>query len=293
MLYLALAIVCGATYSIFFKLFACRGLNSLQAIAFNYLTAFVLGLIVDGVSDGGAVLPASVGSWVVAVGLGATFAGAFVVMSRSTVLSGVTLTTVASRVSVLIPVVCSYLLLPDGNEPRWGAVATILAAMVLMFVPRRTEEKKERNRVGLVGALCILGVWLLFGVNNFGLKWSQSVLIAPEESAMFSAVIFLFATLFSTLVWIVGDRKRGVKGVKVDLRSALGGVVLGLANFCVTWGMLRGLAEVPASVFFPVYHCTIVALVAVIGTIVFRERLSVVQWLGVGVAALGIVMFFV
>ena len=148
MLYLALAIVCGATYSIFFKLFACRGLNSLQAIAFNYLTAFVLGLIVDGVSDGGAVLPASVGSWVVSVCLGATFAGAFVVMSRSTVLSGVTLTTVASRVSMLIPVVCSYLLLPDGNEPRWGAVATILAAMVLMFVPRRTEEKH-----------CFLGEW--------------------------------------------------------------------------------------------------------------------------------------
>lgn len=265
----------------------------MQAIAFNYLTAFVLGLIVGGVSEGGAVLPASVGSWVVSVCLGATFAGAFVVMSRSTVLSGVTLTTVASRVSMLIPVVCSYLLLPDGSEPRWGAVATILAAMVLMFVPRRTEEKTIRGRVGLAGVLYILGVWLLFGVNNFGLKWSQSVLIAPEESAMFSAVIFLFATLFSTLVWIVGDRKSGKKGVKVDHRSALGGVILGLANFCVTWGMLRGLAEVPASVFFPIYHCTIVALVAVVGTIIFRERLSVAQWLGVGVAALGIVMFFV
>ena len=50
----------------------------MQAIAFNYLTAFVLGLIVDGVSEGGAVLPASVGSWAMSVGLGATFAGAFV-----------------------------------------------------------------------------------------------------------------------------------------------------------------------------------------------------------------------
>ena len=286
MLYLLLAIVCGATYSVFFKLFACRGVDSLQAIAFNYLTAFALGTAFACVS-GDFVVPTGVASWGTAVLLGSTFVGAFVLMARSTALTGVTLTTVASRVSLVIPVVCSFLLFPEGDAPRWWAVAVILAAMVMMFVPSGEKRRQQRlQRASLL--LYPLGVWVLFGVNNFGLKWAQSVLIAPQESAAFSAIIFLFAVMFAVVALMVRRSKKGF-----EWGALVGGVTLGVANFFVTWGMLRGLAEVPASIFFPTYHTTIVALVAVVGTVAFKERLSKVQWLGVAVAVLGIVMFFV
>ena len=105
---------------------------------------------------------------------------------------------------------------------------------------------------------------------------------------MFSAIIFLFAVVFAAVALMVRKDKKGFEW------SALwGGVTLGVSNFFVTWGMLRGLAEVPASIFFPTYHTTIVALVAIVGTVAFKERLSKVQWLGVAVAVMGIVMFFV
>ncbi|MBR3682739.1 MAG: EamA family transporter [Tidjanibacter sp.] len=265
----------------------------MQAIAFNYLTALGLGLIV-GVSESGSVPPVGLAPWVAAVVLGATFVGAFVLMARSTVRCGVTLTTVASRVSLVLPVVCSYLLFPEGDVPRWGAIATILLALVLMFAPTNKESKEERTAkrgrdAAVAMVLYPLGVWVLFGVNNFGLKVAQTTLIAPQESAMFSAVIFAFAALFGFGALLIRDGGR----LRVEPKSALGGVALGVANFFVTWGMLRGLAEVPASLFFPLYHTTIVALVAVLGTVAFRERLSAVQWAGVAVAAVGIVMFFV
>ena len=93
-------------------------MDSLQAIAFNYLTAFALGTAFACVS-GDFVVPTGVASWGTAVLLGATFVGAFVLMARSTALTGVTLTTVASRVSLVIPVVCSFLLFPEGDAPRW------------------------------------------------------------------------------------------------------------------------------------------------------------------------------
>lgn len=258
----------------------------MQAIAFNYLTAFALGTAFACVS-GDFVVPTGVASWGTAVLLGSTFVGAFVLMARSTALTGVTLTTVASRVSLVIPVVCSFLLFPEGDVPRWWAVAVILAAMVMMFVPSGEKRRQQRlQRASLL--LYPLGVWVLFGVNNFGLKWAQSVLIAPQESAAFSAIIFLFAVMFAVVALMVRRDKRGF-----EWGALVGGVTLGVANFFVTWGMLRGLAEVPASIFFPTYHTTIVALVAVVGTVAFKERLSNVQWLGVAVAVLGIVMFFV
>lgn len=258
----------------------------MQAIAFNYLTAFALGTAFACVS-GDFVVPTGVASWGTAVLLGSTFVGAFVLMARSTALTGVTLTTVASRVSLVIPVVCSFLLFPEGDAPRWWAVAVILVAMVMMFVPSGEKRRQQRpQRASLL--LYPLGVWVLFGVNNFGLKWAQSVLIAPQESAAFSAIIFLFAVMFAVVALMVRRNKKGF-----EWGALVGGVTLGVANFFVTWGMLRGLAEVPASIFFPTYHTTIVALVAVVGTVAFKERLSKVQWLGVAVAVLGIVMFFV
>ena len=258
----------------------------MQAIAFNYLTAFALGTAFACVS-GDFVVPTGVASWGTAVLLGSTFVGAFVLMARSTALTGVTLTTVASRVSLVIPVVCSFLLFPEGDAPRWWAVVVILVAMIMMFVPSGEKRRQQRlQRASLL--LYPLGVWVLFGVNNFGLKWAQSVLIAPQESAAFSAIIFLFAVMFAVVALMVRRSKKGF-----EWGALVGGVTLGVANFFVTWGMLRGLAEVPASIFFPTYHTTIVALVAVVGTVAFKERLSKVQWLGVAVAVLGIVMFFV
>lgn len=295
MLYLSLAIACGAFYSILFKLFACREIDSLQAIAFNYLTAFALGVAVSLVSEGGAV-PSGADVWLVAAVLGVMFMGAFVLMARSTARSGVTVTTVASRVSLIVPVVCSYLLLAEGDVPRWGAIAVIVVALVLLLIPDWRGGGSRVQQSGDKGGgaspmiwLYPLGVWLLFGLNNFGLKLAQSRLIAPNESAAFSAGIFLCAALFAALWWQLrgGDRR------KFELRSALGGVALGVANFGVTWSLLHGLTRLPASLFFPIYHVAVVAVVALVGIVAFGERLGRWQTIGLLGAVVGIVMYFV
>ena len=46
-LFLIIATVCAAMFSIFFKIFQLKDIDSLQAIFFNYLTAFVLGLLIS------------------------------------------------------------------------------------------------------------------------------------------------------------------------------------------------------------------------------------------------------
>ena len=73
----------------------------------------------------------------------------------------------------------------------------------------------------------------------------------------------------------------------------MGGVLLGVANFFTTYFMLLGLGMLPSGVFFPIYHIGIVALVTTCGVALFRERLGVMQVVGLVVAAAGIVAFFV
>lgn len=287
MLYLLLAIVCAATYSVLFKLFACRDVDSLQAIAFNYLTATILGVLlsVGGGLEGGLVLGA--GEWLLSALMGIMFMAAFVLMARSTALSGVAVTTVAARVSLIIPVVCSYLFLPDQMEPRWGAIGVIVLALIMViWTPSKGETKSRRGPLG--GMLLPLSVFLLFGANNFCLKWAQSGLEAEGAASQLTAAIFLFAALASGGYYFVAQKER-----HFSWRALGGGIVLGASNFFTTYFMLLGLERLPSGVFFPIYHIGIVALVTTVGVLLFAERLRPRQLLGLVVAAAGIVAFFV
>jgi threonine/homoserine efflux transporter RhtA len=79
-------------------------------------------------------------------------------------------------------------------------------------------------------------------------------------------------------------------GIRFNARSALGGVALGLANFGNILFYLRAhqaLPQHPAMVFASV-SIGVVALGAVVGLAIFRERLSVTNLAGVALAAAAI-----
>lgn len=117
MVYLLLAILCGSLFSIVFKLGQRHGADGQQVILFNYAVAFVFTLLPilahvsfdTSVSFGNYVPGPS--SWLLAVIQGALFTIGFTVMDRSTRRSGVALTTVCARASLILPVVLSWLLL--------------------------------------------------------------------------------------------------------------------------------------------------------------------------------------
>lgn len=286
MLYLFLAIIAASTYSILFKLFACREIDSLQAIAFNYLTATILGVVMSlATSTEGLVLGGV--EWGLSVFLGAMFMIAFVLMARSTKKVGVSVTTVSARVALVIPVVCSYLLLPNQMEPRWWAIAIILLALVMVIWQPKKEGEKEKKE-GLNGIFLPVSVFLLFGTNNFCLKWAQSRMTAAGAAEQLSATIFLFAALMGGLYYLLSVKER-----RFSWQALVGGVALGVANFFTTYFMILGLAQLPSGIFFPIYHVGIVALVATMGVVIFGERLTKIQIVGLVVAAVGIVAFFI
>ncbi len=288
MLYLFLAIIAASTYSILFKLFACREIDSLQAIAFNYLTGAVLGVLFSlGTLSEGVVLRGT--EWGASVIMGVMFLAAFVLMARSTARVGVSVTTVAARVALVIPVVCSYLMLPNQTEPRWGAIVIILLALVMVIWQQKPQQATTQQKRSSVSTFLLpLGVFLLFGANNFCLKWTQNGMSSAGGAEQLSAAIFLFAALTGGGYYLTTTHKP-----TFSWRAMLGGVALGVANFFTTYCMILGLAILPSGLFFPVYHVGIVTLVTMLGVFIFGERLSKMQIVGLGIAIIGIVAFFV
>ena len=306
MVFLILAILCGSLFSIIFKLCQRHDVDGRQVTLFNYAVAFLftlLPIVARTVFDPGTsasdYIPGA-SSWLLAVVQGLLFTFGFIVMDRSTQRSGVALTTVCARASLILPVLLSWILLSQP-APSWLPVILVVAAMALIIGPTETRPA-GRAATGGPGRhaimFALLGVFLVFGCSDFFLKVVQHtvdkghsgnpVLIERQLSAL-TCIIFLMASVASLVVCAVSGsfRKHRVKWSTVGW-----GALLGFANIGCTSCMLRALAAMPTGLLYPLYNIGIVIVATLVGLLFFGERLKWVQVGGLVLAIAAIALSF-
>ncbi len=286
MLYLIVAVILGSLFAVLFKVFQRRGIDSLQAIGVNYAVALLMGVV--GNAAIGEPLVA-VQSWIVAALLAGLFMmGGFVMMNSATRTHGIAIATIAARVALVIPVLCSYLFL-HGAEPRWLATGMVLVSLLLIF-----PSWGVRRNNGVASWVYPMLVFLCYGGANFFLKLSQQYVAdaggGDADLRMITGVAFLSALLYTIVYYYVlqprGNRK------PLAWSSVGAGVLLGAVNMGCTYFLLKSLMVIESGVFYPVYNIAIVTIATLVGRLFFGERLSLIQYVGVGVAILSIALFF-
>lgn len=292
MIYLILALLCGSTFAIIFKIFQLKKVDTMLAITVNYGVSFLLGMIIN--FSGGEPINPLKATWLpMALVMGLMLMSAFVLMSISTRHSGVGVTTISARVALIVPVIGSYLVLPNQPEPSWFAILMILVALVLVFWSKEDDSKKINAKT----ILFPISVFLAFGMSNFFLKYSQYNIsekyasVTPtmqNELTTLTATIFFAAMAFSLLLYLL-DKKREKK---VKFKSIFGGTILGIINFFTVYLILTALGEVSAAIFFPIYNIGIVLIALFVGMVFFKEKLKITQIIGVCLAIIAIVLFF-
>ena len=295
MFFLLLAALCGALFSVIFKVCQRRGIDTMQAILFNYVTAVLVAwipLFARQLGGGPAVVNPFGQSWIgLALLQGFFFMSGFIVMALSTRRCGVALTTVAARASLVIPVVLSWLLLA-GPAPQWLPVALVVVALVLMAAKASPKASPSPS------ALIFFLVFLFYGIADFSLKAVQhsvslqcagnEALVGHQLSAL-TGIIFVMAALLSLLVVLFRPKRQRQP---FDARAVVAGALLGLANLGCTTFILRSLTILPASTFFPLYNIAIVILGTLAGILLFREKIRPLQYLGLAIAIAAIILFF-
>lgn len=283
MIYLLAAIVCGAFISISFKLFRKFGIDSLQGIFVNYITAMAVSVALSGqgVNMGAIFGTAFSSSWLwLAIVEGFFFMGGIVVMSVSTQRSGLAITNVAGRASMIIPVVASWLVYRQGS-PRWLLIAIIICSMILIF--SKSADKQKLRAADIVPPL---GVFFFFGICDFLLKVLKSRLgDTPEGNAML--FIFSTAALFCLLAYLLRGHYREHP---LDWKAIPGGIFLGLMNSGCTALMMKALGVMDAAVFFPCYNVGVVLVTLLTGIFAFREKLRGIQFAGIATALAAMVL---
>lgn len=287
MLYLGLAVACSLAIAMIFKLSERRGLDRIALLTVNYAIAFVLAgaLLASESGTGGEGLVLEAGLLGLGVWTGALFIGGFALFSYAILLAGMSLATGVMRLAVALPFLASWFIW--GEEPSAAQLAGLgLAGIAFFLIARRGEQPVESVSGRGPAAWQVAGVLaLLFlagGAVDTSMKAFDELYAATSSRSLFLLMVF-GASFVLGLGWVIW---RGMRSGQWVRREEVGlGVVLGLVNYGSAEFILQAISQLSGTFVFPANNIAIVVGAAVLGVVVWGERLSRTNKIGLGLAA--------
>lgn len=278
MIFVLLSVLCSVLVSVLLKLARRHDVDVGQAIAWNYVVASVLTALV--LQPPLARLRESGAPWLALAGLGLLLPTIFLALGASVRHAGIVRSDAAQRLSLLISLLAAFVLFGEQltSLKLAGIVLGLLALLCMIW------RDAAGGADGVAGWLYPLLVFAGFG--SIDILFKQVALAGVPLGASLQAMFALALPLaFALPLW------RHLRGqARFNTRSVLGGIALGLANFGNILFYLRGhraLPQHPALVFASM-NIGVVALGALVGLLLFRERLSRLNLGGVLLALLAI-----
>jgi len=266
------------------------GIPVFQTIVFNYLTCVVTGSVVAGASglNASAVSEPWFG-W--ALFMGCLFILLFNLIGYTTQKIGVAVTSVANKLSLVIPFVFSiYLYNEAATALKISGIVLALIAVYLTCLPPAEKGQNPQKRVG--GALLFLLPAILFvgsGLLDVLVKYVEQTFLNDSNSNAYLIAGFGTAGLIGSimLVILVASGKQ-----KFDKRSIVAGIAIGIPNYFSIWCLVHVLKAYQghSSAIIPINNMGIVLLSSVVAWMVFKERLSAINWAGIGLSIIAIAL---
>ncbi len=281
MLYLILTILTSAGILMLFRVFVKYDIHILQSIVVNYITASMLGFAIQWNSFTVAEIVNQ--NWLpYAMVIGCIFIMTFQIFAYSSQTAGVAITAISSKISVVIPVFIGAFLYANESLSLMKVLGLVFAIISFLLVFSNNANMKINPRFIFLPII----LFLANGLNDSMMTFAQRK-FAGFNTMLFVSCIFFFSLVIG-IIWLVVNYL--VLKQKLQLKSVLAGILLGILNFLSTYYFFKGVETIESAIFFPVLNTGIVSLSALIGYFVFKEQLNKINWLGI-VIALGTIVF--
>jgi len=274
MISLLLSILSSTIILIVFKIIEKQKINLFPPIVINYIAASTLGFSLNGNAlnfNTSAVSP-----WILfSIIIGIMLIGNFYLLGRSTQKAGIGITTVSAKMSFVLPVMFSLIfdINDQINIPKAILIAFAVASVFLVIFPG--QNSKAQGSI-IYPSL----IFFALGLLDTLVKYCQYHFIStPEKSSLFSAINFSIAGIIGVLL-ILSSKKNllELKHAKVWLI----GTILGIANFGSMYFLINALNALKFnnSLVFGINNIGIVVLSVIIAFVVYKERFSKTNWIG-------------
>ena len=284
MIYLLLSILASTIIFIIFKLFEKFQINIFQAIVVNYCIAFTTGILSYNGTITISQLP-NLDWFYYTLILGALFIIVFNLMGITTQKSGLSVVSVATKMSVVVPVLFGLLYY---NESL-GAVKLIGIAIALIAVYLTSNKSKQGISVNRKSIVLPILVFIGSGIIDTSIKFLEDTYVANNDVPLFSAIIFLAAAVIG-FIFIIIQIIRG--SFKFEFKNIIAGICLGVPNYFSIYFLVKTLRSdiLESSGIFAINNVSIVALSTFAGIFIFKEKLIRKNWIGIALAILSIVL---
>jgi drug/metabolite transporter (DMT)-like permease len=282
-LYLALSIACSIGTAALLKVVEARSLKRMPTLAVNYAAGFLLAFALAR----GAVLELSSGALMLGCATGALFLAGYFVFGAAIRQAGVGLATGIMRLSVVVPVLGAWLLY--GEAPTGYQITGLaIAAGAFLLLAHRADSANGPEDSGANAALVLLLLFIAGGCSDLAMKvFARTFGSSVEEPAFLVIVFGVAATLAALLVTTSGGGRPHVGRSEVLIGAAIGVINYGSADF-----IIRAATAMPAAVVFPTLAITVLAATAILGRVVWEERLSGVNLAGLILAAIALALLW-
>lgn len=265
-------------------------MNTFHAIVVNYIVCVLTGLIFSGNKQ---VIFTYAGESMVWVGLaaflGLLFISAFYMMALAAQRVSVAVSTVASKMSLIVPVLFSIIVLQSITAYSWINYTGMVLAVVAVVMASVKRGHQVAPTVTSSKDYLLIGVVFLFtGMVDTTVNYSNTLIDGEDFKRIFPLVSFGFAALFGLVV--LGYRTFFLHE-QVKIRSILGGIYLGVPNYFSIYFLMKALGDFghDGAYVYPLLNISVILFTAFFAWLLFKEKLTPVNRVGVFLSFLAII----
>lgn len=284
MTYLLLSIAASSLIFVIFKLFARFKVNTLHAIIVNYVVACICGI--GFYSGNTTVLEIPNQPWFYGTAaLGVLFISVFNLMAITTQRSGLSVVSVATKMSVVIPILFGVFYYKEALGV-YKVIGILIALVAVYLASMKSTSGLSIKKENLIFPIL---VFLGSGAIDTSIKFIEGKFVGADDVPIFSATVFAAAAAIGVLVIIY----QLIKGsFRFEVKNIVAGICLGIPNYFSIYYLVKALRNdsFDSSTIFTINNVAIVMVSTFVGILLFREKLITKNWIGIILAVISIIL---
>lgn len=285
MIYLALSILITVLVFVILKEFERYQLDNFQAIVVSYFVAFGIGVWFSKADFSISYLIEK--EWVYGAMLISTlFIIVFNLMAITAQKGGLSVMTVAGKMSMVIPIMAGVVMYNEGLG-LLKIIGIVLALAGVWFTCKKEGSQQFDKKLWYLPFFIFIGG----GLADTLLNHMQTKLVPEHEFDVFSTSLFLFCGLIGLIVFVI---KLLLGSLKLSLKSWIGGLILGVPNYFSIYYLVKALSQKQfgTALIFSANNLLVVLFSVLIGLWLYKEKLSKLNYIGLGLSLLAIVFLY-
>jgi drug/metabolite transporter (DMT)-like permease len=267
---------------VFFKLFYKYEIDNLQALIVNYFVAGGLSLYCSQQPFSLEYILNS--AWIYhATIIGILFIVTFNLYATGTQKVGIAITTIANKLSLLIPVGIALILYPNEQLTFLKIIGFILAILgIYLSSTQKNKLAFDKKYIGLI-VLVFVGQGIADSIFNN----AQKMVVNETDKGLFFMCLLFIAGLSGIGILLLKSIR---KKPQIKAKSLIAGFIFGIPNFATIILFFDALENsgLAATQVYPIISMGVVSLSALVGLFLFKEKLSLRNWMGLGFAIFSI-----